>query len=109
MPESITFVCEFFKWTDDYVLNMPAKRFFTFSKQAHKLKVERDAEYFMELCDIMAVAGCTSEYKDSLKSVYRARITGKKAERPVFEPDDERAVGVIMGMFQAKKQVMGLV
>lgn len=109
-PETLARVCEFYGWTDDYALNMPAKRFFTMAVQSEELRNKRESRFYYELCDIVAISLCKMEYRDKLKQMYEERIskrTRDSAATNQMDPTDPYSASIAAAMLFQQKRLSG--
>lgn len=100
---------EFSGWTIDYVLSLPAKRFFALLSSSRKLRRERDLYTFRELVDIAFVSLGGEKYAQKLGEHYKNQSSYVvKRNKKAMSPDDGYAAHIIASMLNKKKQLMGL-
>jgi hypothetical protein len=90
---------------------MQAKSFFAVLIESRKQEEQRNAEMYMELCDVNLISVGGAKYAEELKACYLARITGGSWKRGVavkMEPDDPRAKSFLDGVFKQKSKLEGL-
>ena len=110
----ITEVCREFGWKVEYVLNMPARRFFSVRKSMYELITDEKFSNYAELSDIQAISICDVKYQNALKSHYTSRVTGyvKRPSGRVFDVDQEAQREQLhlqlAAVFKQKKRLMGL-
>lgn len=110
----VTAFCYQMGYTVEYVLNMPARRFFSMRIALDKIKAEEKSE----LLDIHAVNGISSlDYYKELKDNYLKQSIGeteyrKKKDFRVFDVDDpeqaKRVDDILRATFAVKSKVEGL-
>jgi hypothetical protein len=95
-----------FGWNVDYILNMPAVRFFSMLNSAKKIKYRERAHFMMQLCDVAAVSIGGKDYFDIVrKQFYHAAngteemLDGKRALDPT-DKTTQMAVSAIFAVAQ---------
>lgn len=94
-------------WSIEYVLRMPAIRFFAIKKAHNKISDERLGKLLFELCDVVAVAPQSNDSLQKLKGFYQnwwldEKIVEKRANPRVFDStseSDRKQVATILGGF----------
>lgn len=98
-------------YTPDYVLKMPARRFFSMNKSRLLLQEKERNLKYLELCHVQAVGGVGSmEYYENLSTHYRDmtlsekdRSILEKRRNRIFDADDPNsnkyAANVLNGFF----------
>lgn len=99
-------VCELYHWTVEYVLRMPAKLFFTCLEDGVKLRREREAEKYRELCGIAFIGQSTVEYKQSLEELYYKRYNKVVDRSSKFELDDPIVFNFLKSAIVQKRRLM---
>lgn len=66
-----------FGYTPEYVLKMPAVRFFSMMKSARKIEEIKQAREHTALCDIASIALGDSKYYEDTRKVFHYRSMGK--------------------------------
>jgi hypothetical protein len=69
-------------WTDDYVLSMPARRFFAMRDAGYRQYNIKTNKFFYEMCDVVAISGCTAEYQKAIKGIYWQKFVKAMDEDP---------------------------
>ena len=99
-PLLVAEVARFYKWQVDYILNMPARTFFSMLKSGRQLK---NQEYY-ELCDLMWIPASTPKYKEELQEYYQYNFNWNHQERKNTDGlKDDEAYYALMGMLQPLK------
>jgi hypothetical protein len=99
------------KYTDEYVLKMPARRFFSMRKALADMSFQEQNRQYFELCQIQAIAGVNNlDYYNELVAEYRKRamteenrkILSNRSAR-IFDADNPEeskyAANVLQGFF----------
>lgn len=105
-----------FGWTVEYILRMPARRFFSVRKSMIAIERERRINNYIELCDIHFIPACSDKYGEALKEYYRAALNPDRARRManprVFmsdvREDSTAAAKILKATFDQKARLMGL-
>lgn len=97
-------LCGAFGWTLDYVLEMPARRFFVMLKAARKIQ----SWQFSNLCDIASIPLGDAKYFDGVKKTYsiapvRRLEVPVTSAGPVVESSSPDAMWAMMAAVNAKK------
>ncbi len=61
-------------WTIEYVLAMPAIRFFSFKKAMSEYIVERSSRFIYELIPALRTSGADSDYVEKVQTYYRSQF-----------------------------------
>jgi len=93
-------------WSIEYVLHMPAIRFFAIKKAHTRVGDERLGKYFYEMCDVFALAPQSNESLQALKVYYKnwfddERIITKRQNPRSFDStnakDREQVASILQG------------
>lgn len=103
-------------WTVEYVLSMPARRFFVLRREMAKSLEEKRSLDLIEQCDIAWIPNSTPEYLNSLKAFYKSGLAPdnekKKVNIRTFDADNDKenkaAGDILAATFRQKKKLMGL-
>lgn len=104
----ISFVCHFYGWSFKDVMQIPARTFFRFHREAQKM----EARQFKELADIQLIQKCTFQWYDILTERY-ARIVDPTFSKIPELPDStgalkpEEAKGALISIFSQMKRGLG--
>jgi hypothetical protein len=80
----ITHFCKAFHYTPDYVLQMPARRFFAMRIEQIELERRERADLLFDLCDVSAISLGDSKYLKELKHYYRTiKLTKDEYDKEV--------------------------
>lgn len=60
--------------SDEYVLRMPARRFFVYLEKIHRMQIREKYAWLRDLTDVAAVAICGKDYHDSLKRQFETAM-----------------------------------
>lgn len=109
-------MCKETGWTVEYVLHMPARRFFALKKCMFDLMREEKYSNLMDLCDIglisVAQPGYAQELKDFYRSSYDPEWSKKRLNSRCFAMDNEedrkKVDAILSATFRQKAQLMGL-
>jgi len=103
----LAFICRFYHWTLEYVLNMPAQQFFLMHNQATKLQ----ALEYMNACDIAAIPMCNPIYFETVRSKFESAIKkdfpmvqDAPTTKPVFKAESKAAKYAVMNAFASIKR-----
>jgi hypothetical protein len=67
-----------FGYSPEYVLSMPAIRFFSMMRSARKIEVMKHAREHTALCDIASISLGDAKYYEETRKVFQYRATGKE-------------------------------
>jgi len=67
-----------FGWNLEQSLQMPVRAFFALSKAARELTEERNAAFYIEMCDIVVCATGQTEYHRDIRALYQKRLMKDK-------------------------------
>ncbi len=88
-------MCKEFGWTVEYVLKMPARRFFAMRTETINYERKSRANFLLDLCDVAAIPLCNADYYKEVKSYFRdaamdvaERKRVQRMNRHVFDADD---------------------
>ena len=70
--------CIIFKWQPEYVLAMPAVRFFAMLKAGKKKQYQDQSSIMANLCDIAAIAIGNKDYYEAIRRQFYFRSVGQE-------------------------------
>lgn len=59
-------------WTIEYILGMPAMRFFAFKKSMHDYMAKRAAKFMAEIIPAIRTASADKEYVEAVQNYYKS-------------------------------------
>ena len=62
--------CLIFGWQPDYILSMPAVRFFAMLRAAKKIRFQTRSAYMAELCDVAAISIGGKDYYEAVRKEF---------------------------------------
>jgi hypothetical protein len=89
MTPLITYLCKEMGWTVEYVLNMPARRFFAMLIELKEQHRKQSAAFLYDLCDVAAIAICDVKYLKELKGYYK-NLQNETWSEPLFNKNPRR-------------------
>lgn len=103
-------------WTVEYILSMPARRFFVLRREFALIEKEQKYSNLLEQCDIAWIPNSTPEYLQQLKEYYRAGLDVGPIKKNVnlrtfdADNDNERAAAakILEATFKQQAKLMGL-
>ena len=104
-------------WSIEYVLNMPARRFFSFKKHLVDLKKEKELARLLNACDIQAISWGGGDYLKEIKRNYREMLSSssvvrKKLALKVLDADNKADTDIVASnlkaAFDVKARLMGI-
>lgn len=113
MVEMITEACMLYPaWTPDYILQMPAPRFYSLFKAGKEYRVKKNAEQDLRLLDVVATTGiATKEYHEELRHVLRCILVGRPElidkNKKVLRSEDPHTARVLHDLFAQAGKVNG--
>jgi hypothetical protein len=101
-----------FGWTVEYILNMPARRFFVMLKESRDQENQKRWSSMVELCDVAAIPLCNGEYYSQKRAEFAALAMGGELKRGgsvrQFDHKDQRPKEVLKNIFAMKHRTEGL-
>lgn len=92
----LTHVCRETGWTVEYVLSMPARRFYAMRLEMLRQDQKEKANFLYDLCDVSAISIADSKYFEEAKTYFRQsmmdpedRLREDRMRRHIFDADDE--------------------
>lgn len=109
-------MCKETGWSVEYVLKMPARRFFALRKALYEVKREEKYSGLMDLCDVQFISVAQNGYHQELKDYYRGILDPEWPKKRLntrhfdMDNDDERqrAANILAATFKQKARLMGL-
>lgn len=97
-PKILAEVCLETGWNIEYVLCMPAIRFFAFKKAMSEYISEKSSRFIYEMIPALRTAGADSEYTEKVQSYYKSQFMNlektsnhkRNADFDIGKPDDQK-------------------
>jgi len=103
-------------WSYEYVMGMPARRFFAFKKVMFEINREDKYSNLMDLCDVQFITLASAQYHSELKDHYKTLLSPDLAKKRLnsrqFNVDNEderqKVDAILQSTFKQKARLMGL-
>lgn len=97
-------------WTDEYVLSMPAKRFFSFAKLARDIEHKKKCVDFYNFALIagIPVAKDIQQYSEKLREYFWSETLTEKEKKKsnhVFDAEDPQSASIIAAMLKSQARL----
>lgn len=96
-----------FGWTPDYVLAMPASRFFALLASGKKIERMKQAQEHVAKCDIASISLGDSDYYEQIRKIFYYRAIGQedRTERRALDSSDPATVAAVEAFFDTVQRM----